>query len=137
MKVLMSLVPNKKASFTVYQNVSMRIGRDKYDYSEAWTLNSTKKQYDYFEVPEELRSAKYSSRVLMWLEKGGIDKTYRRGKAFEAASPWGTAHGRKAMRGPPTGTKVLRRITRMSWNAQGQLTVEEERKILTAGGATQ
>ena len=39
-QVSLQLQPRHRRSYTVYQNVHAQIGRDSYEYSEAWTLNT-------------------------------------------------------------------------------------------------
>ena len=125
--VRIGLSPNKKANYTTYQNVDMSIGSTKYRYSEAWSMGSKNTQYDYFQVPQDLRNKVYRSDVVMWLEPGGIDKTYKEGKAFDAKSPWGTAHGRDNYhRTPPDGAGMLRRITVLKWDSKGKLLEPKE-----------
>ena len=113
MRVRIQLKPNKKANYTAYQNITVRIGKDKYKYSEAWTLNTSKTQYDTFSVPEELRDQTYRSTAEMWIEKGGVDKSYQKGKLYSADTPWGMTKGRMKMRKVPPGTKVTRRMRRV------------------------
>ena len=96
-RVLMSL--HKKAGYTVYQNVDTRLGSDRYVYSEAWSMNTNKKQYDYFQVPPERRNERHKVVAEMWLEKGGVDRNYKAGTLYE--DPWGTAKGYKERRTPP------------------------------------
>ena len=54
-KVKLSLKPNKKASYTAYQNITVKIGTDEYRYSEAWSLGAKGVPYDLFSVPKDLR----------------------------------------------------------------------------------
>ena len=125
MRVRIQLKPNKKANYTAYQNITVRIGKDKYKYSEAWTLNTSKTQYDTFSVPEELRDQTYRSTAEMWIEKGGVDKSYQKGKLYRADTPWGMTKGRMKMRKVPPGTKVTRRKTVMKWSKDGTIDVNE------------
>ena len=69
-KVKLSLKPNKKASYTAYQNITVKIGTDKYQYSEAWSFGEKGGKQDLFSVPEDLRKNIYFSDAFMWLEKG-------------------------------------------------------------------
>jgi|EP01046_Picozoa_sp_COSAG06_P000235 hypothetical protein len=125
MRVRIQLKPNKKASYTAYQNITVRIGKDKYEYSEAWSLNSSKTQYDTFSVPEDLRKHTYRSTAEMWIEKGGVDKSYTVGKLYSADTPWGLTKGSSKMRKVPVGTKVLYRKTVMKWSKDGTINVNE------------
>eukprot|EP01048_Picozoa_sp_COSAG05_P021626 COSAG05_NODE_4043_length_1703_cov_2.033666_2_plen_143_part_00 len=56
-------------------------------------MNAKGVPYDFFSVPPELRDKVYYSDAQIWLEKGGVDKTYKRGTKHDAESPWGTAVG--------------------------------------------
>ena len=115
-RVKISPKPNKKASYTAYQNIDTRLGEDRYIYSEAWSMGSTKTQYDNFSVPEERRHEQYTCKAEMWLETGGVPTTYKAGKLYE--QPWGTAQGFKERRTPPDGTEVrmLVRHTVLNWD---------------------
>ena len=128
-KVKLSLKPNKKANYTAYQNVKMKIGSDTYVYSEAWSMNAKGVPYDFFSVPPELRDKVYYSDAQIWLEKGGVDnKTYKRGTKHDAESPWGTAHGRKELRPVPPGATVVRRNTTLRWDRQGKMLEPVEKR---------
>ena len=70
----LQLQPQKRGSFTVYQNVHAQIGKDSYEYSEAWSLNTTKSQQDLFSIPPgPLRESTYECHADTWIEEGGID----------------------------------------------------------------
>jgi hypothetical protein len=101
----------------VYQNVHAQIGNDSYEYSEAWSLNTTKSQQDLFSIPPgPLRESTYECHVDTWIEEGGIDPTYDKdGKPYDVESPWGTVAGRWELRRPPEGAKVTTRTTRLHW----------------------
>ena len=116
-KVSLQLQPQKRGSFTVYQNIHVQIGRDSYEYSEAWSLNSTKSQRDLFSIPPGiLRESTYECHADTWIEEGGIDPTYDKdGEPYDVKSPWGTAAGRWELRRPPEGAKVTTRTTRLHW----------------------
>jgi hypothetical protein len=116
-KVSLQLQPHKRGSFTVYQNVHAQIGKDSYEYSEAWSLNSTKSQQDLFSIPPGiLRESTYECHADTWIEEGGIDPTYDKdGEPYDVKSPWGTVAGRWELRRPPEGAKVTTRTTRLHW----------------------
>jgi hypothetical protein len=116
-KVSLQLQPKHRQSYTVYQNVHAQIGRDSYEYSEAWTLNSSKSQHDVFSVPPgTLRARMYECHADTWIEEGGIDPTYEAGgEPYDVKTPWGTAAGRWELRRPPEGAKVTTRTTRLHW----------------------
>jgi hypothetical protein len=126
-RVLIRLKPNKKANYTAYQNITVKIGDDKYVYSEAWSLNTTKSRYDTFSVPDDLRHHKYKSTAEMWIEKGGVDSTYKVGKLYSTRSPWGKTKGRWKLREIPANTKVTRRETVFRWSEGGKITATEKR----------
>ena len=115
--VSLQLQPQKRGSFTVYQNVHAQIGKDSYEYSEAWSLNTTKSQQDLFSIPPgPLRESTYECHANTWIEEGGIDPTYDKdGKPYDVESPWGTVAGRWELRRPPEGAKVTTRTTRLRW----------------------
>ena len=75
-KVKLSLKPKKKANYTAYQNIKVKIGTDEYKYSEAWSMNEKGTPEDFFSVPPELRKNLYFSNASIWLEKGGVNKSY-------------------------------------------------------------
>ena len=108
-RVKISLKPNKKASYTAYQNIDTRLGEDRYIYSEAWSMGSTKTQYDNFSVPEERRHEQYTCKAEMWLETGGVPTKYKAGKLHE--QPWGTAQGFKERR-----SAARRLMARRCWS---------------------
>ena len=126
-RVLIRLKPNKKANYTAYQNITVTIGKDKYVYSEAWSLNTTKSRYDTFSVPPDLRHLTYKSKADMWIEKGGVDGTYKVGKLHDAKSPWGKTKGRWKLREVPADTKVTHRETKFTWSKDGKITATEKR----------
>jgi hypothetical protein len=131
-KVKISLKPSKKANYTAYQNIVVKIGADEYKYSEAWSLGAKGVPHDLFSVPEDLRDQLYFSDAKMWIEKGGVDSSYTRGKAHKSTTPWGTAKGRAEFRRIPSGAKVVRRKTTLRWNARGEMMAPvEKRKTLT------
>ena len=59
---------------------------------------------DYFSVPEDLRDQLYYSDATIWLEPGGVDRTYKAGTPHEAESPWGTQPGKFELRPIPNGS---------------------------------
>ena len=91
-------------------------------------MNAKGVPYDFFSVPPELRDKVYYSDAEIWLEKGGVDKTYRPGKAHDAESPWGTAKGRAQLRPVPPGATVVRRKTTLRWNRQGKMMEPVEKR---------
>ena len=132
-RVKISLKPAKKASYTAYQNIEVTLGEDTYEYSEAWSLGGKKTVYDTFMVPKERRNETYKSVAYMWIESGGVDRSYKAGKLFK--DPWGTAKGRKQRRDPPEDTRVVERVTTLKWNCAGKLqTPVEKRKDETFVG---
>ena len=76
-KVALSLKPKKKANYTAYQNIVVKIGKDEYKYSEAWSMGAKGAVYDLFSVPKDLRDQVYFSDAKVWLEKGGVDPSSR------------------------------------------------------------
>jgi hypothetical protein len=71
-KVSLQLQPKHRQSYMVYQNVHAQIGRDSYEYSEAWTLNSSKSQHDVFSVPPgTLRARMYECHADTVFDGGG------------------------------------------------------------------
>ena len=129
-KVKLSLKPNKKASYTAYQNITVKIGTDEYQYSEAWSFGEKGGKQDLFSVPEDLRKNIYFSDAFMWLEKGGVDKSYKRGTAHSVDTPWGTAKGRDQLRAIPVGAKVTRRKTTLRWKTPTEMMrPTEKRKV--------
>ena len=65
----------------MYQNVHAQIGKDSYEYSEAWSLNTTKSQQDLFSIPPgPLRESTYECHADTWIEEGGIDPAQRLAK---------------------------------------------------------
>ena len=125
-RVRLRLSPNKKASYTAYQNIAVFLNGRTWLYSEAWSLNTTKGVHDVFSLPEELRQqAWYVSAADIWLEPGGVDPSYKRGVAHDAETPWGTAKGRHELRRPPQGAEVTRRVTRLEWD-QSELLAEAD-----------
>jgi hypothetical protein len=88
-----SLKPKTKRAYTAYQNIHVKIGQDEYTYSEAWRMAAKGEKKDYFSVPEDLRDQLYYSDATIWLEPGGLDRTYREGTPHDADSPfWGNLH---------------------------------------------
>ena len=135
-RVRIGLAPDKKANHTAYQNISVRIGDDRYVYSEAWSMGAKGRQYDYFSVPPELRHRKYTSTAETWLEPGGIDSSYKRGELHDAESPWGLARGRWERREPPAGSTVTHRKTTLRWRNGKLLAPEETRRSAARAGAS-
>jgi hypothetical protein len=133
-RVLIGLRPNKRANYAVYQNIRVRIGDDRYDYSEAWSMGSSKKQFDFFSVPADLRGDAYTSTADMWIEPGGIDPSYQSGAVHDAESPWGLARGRWEMREPPEGAAVTTRTTTLRWQDGEMVPPQETRQIFTYVG---
>ena len=131
-KVKLSLKPNKKDTYTAYQNIKVKIGGDEYNYSEAWSMNARGTPEDFFSVPEDLRSNLYFSDASIWLEKGGVDKSYTRGEPHSADTPWGTAKGRNQFRRIPVGSKVTQRKTTLRWKtSKNMMKPSEKRKVFT------
>ena len=129
-KVKLSLKPNKKVNYTAYQNITVKIGSDKYEYSEAWSFGEKGGKQDLFSVPKDLRKNIYFSDAFMWLEKGGVDKSYKRGTAHSVDTPWGTAKGRDQLRPIPVGAKVTRRKTTLRWKTPTEMMrPTEKRKV--------
>jgi hypothetical protein len=128
-KVKLTLKPNKKANYTAYQNITVKIGSDTYSYSEAWSMGAKGVPADFFSVPADLRDKLYYSDATIWLEKGGVDKTYKMGTKHDAETPWGTAKGRQELRPVPPGAQTLRRKTTLRWNKQGKLMTPLEKRI--------
>ena len=126
-RVAISLVPNKPARFTVYQNITVTLGTDKWDYSEAWPMSHKGQKHDTFLVPKERRDEKYKSVAYMWLEPGIVDATYKPGVLHDPDTPWGTAAGRNKKRKPPAGAKVTKRVTSLRWNKDGTMKPDEKR----------
>ena len=116
-QVSLQLQPRHRRSYTVYQNVHAQIGKDSYEYSEAWSLNTTKSRRDVFSVPPgTLRTSMYECHADAWIEAGGVDPTYERGGVpHDVKSPWGVVAGRWELRRPPEGAKVTTRTTRLHW----------------------
>ena len=133
-RVLIGLRPNRRASYTVYQNLRVRIGAASYDYLEAWSMGSAKKQWDFFSVPAELCEDTYTSTADMWIEPGGIDSSYQPGVLYDADSPWGLARGRWDMREPPEGAAVTTRTTTLRWQDGEMLPPQETRQVYTYVG---
>lgn len=125
-RVKMSLKPAKKASYTAYQNITVTLGDDTYDYSEAWSLGAKGTQYDTFLVPEERRDEKYRSVAYMWIEPGGVDRSYRVGTLHD--EPWGTAKGRYEKRTPPDGALLVERATTLTWDSAGKMRPPKEQR---------
>ena len=127
-KVKLSLKPNKKANYTAYQNITVKIGKDEYKYSEAWSMGAKGVVYDLFSVPKDLRDQVYFSDAEVWLEKGGVDPSYTRGTAHSSDTPWGTAKGRRQFRRIPANAKVTRRKTTLRWNTRGEMMTPIEKR---------
>ena len=125
-RVKISLAPNKKANYTAYQNIKVTLGSDTYDYSEAWSMNTTKTVHDTFMVSKDRRSETYRSVAYMWLEPGGVDKSYKAGKLF--TDPWGTAKGKDGRRKPPDGATLIERVTTLKWNKDGTMKPPTEKR---------
>jgi hypothetical protein len=134
-----SLKPKPKSAYTAYQNIHVKIGQDEYTYSEAWRMAAKGEKKDYFSVPEDLRDQLYYSDATIWLEPGGVDRTYKAGTPHEAESPWGTQPGKFELRPIPNGVRTIRRRTTLRWDAHGQLMlpIAEKRtvQVQTSGGA--
>ena len=127
-RVKIALKPSKKANFTAYQNITVKIGGDAYTYCEAWSLNSQKAQFDTFSVPPDLRDKLYHSDAKMWLEPGGVDATYKVGRKHDAATPWGATKGAMTQRTIPATAAVTRRKTTLRWTPDGTLMPPTEKR---------
>jgi hypothetical protein len=127
-KVNLSLKPNKKSNYTAYQNITVKIGKDEYKYSEAWSMGAKGVVYDLFSVPKDLRDQVYFSDAKVWLEKGGVNPSYTRGTAHSSDTPWGTAKGRHQFRRIPADAKVTRRKTTLRWNTRGEMMMPIEKR---------
>jgi hypothetical protein len=129
-----SLKPKPKSAYTAYQNIHVKIGQDEYTYSEAWRMAAKGEKKDYFSVPEDLRDQLYYSDATIWLEPGGVDRTYKAGTPHEAESPWGTQPGKFELRPIPNGVRTIRRRTTLRWDAHGQLMlpIAEKRTVMAA-----
>jgi hypothetical protein len=133
-----SLKPKPKRAYTAYQNIHVRIGEDEYTYSEAWRMAAKGEKKDYFSVPEDLRDRLYYSDATIWLEPGGLDRTYQEGTPHEADSPWGTQPGKFELRPIPPGVRTIRHRTTFRWDPDGQLMlpIAEKRTVQVADELT-
>ena len=76
---------------------------------------------------EANRHHTYKSTAEMWIEPGGVDKSYKVGKRHDADTPWGMTKGRWELRKVPPGTKVTHRKTVFKWNKDGKIEAKETR----------
>jgi hypothetical protein len=92
--IRVSLTVNRPGRFTVFQNVRVEAGgKILFQYSECWSMSSSKSQWDYFCVPVHLRGTRYKSVTQIWIERQLPDRrTSRssgrgeRGCAFRSAA---------------------------------------------------
>jgi hypothetical protein len=120
--VEITLKPKKtKRAYTAYQNIHVKIGQDQYTYSEAWRMAAKGEKKDYFSVPDDLRDQLYYSDATIWLEPGGLDRTYQEGTPHDADTPWGTQPGKFELRPIPDGVRTIRRRTTLRWDTDGRL----------------
>ena len=114
-RVRIKLKPNKPAKYSAFQNIKVVMGADTYNYSEAWSLDTTKGVWDTFSIPADLNHLPYSSDAFMWIQPGTIPSSYKIGEKHSSKTPWGMARGRWKEKTPPVGAQVIRRQTGLTW----------------------
>jgi hypothetical protein len=118
--------------FVVYQNVRVEAGGEfLFQYSECWSLSTSKTQWDYFGIPPHLRFARYKSVTQLWIERqlpGDDRASYKLGRmspdndgGTDPTTPWGATHGRWDLRTVPPNTTPILRQTILRWDDNGVL----------------
>jgi hypothetical protein len=73
--------------FTVLHNVRVEAGgKILFQYSECWSMSSSKSQWDYFCIPVHLRGTRYKSVTQIWIERqlpGDDRASYKLGRMSE------------------------------------------------------
>eukprot|EP01047_Picozoa_sp_COSAG01_P003378 COSAG01_NODE_98_length_26629_cov_56.866453_28_plen_570_part_01 len=116
--------------FVVYQNVRVEAGGEfLFQYSECWSVSTSKTQWDYFCIPPHLRSSRYKSVTQMWIERqlpGDDRASYKMGRmsvdndgGTDPTTPWGSTRGRWALRTVPPNTTPILRQTILRWDCDG------------------
>jgi hypothetical protein len=116
--------------FTVLHNVRVEAGgKILFQYSECWSMSSSKSQWDYFCIPVHLRGTRYKSVTQIWIERqliGDDRASYKLGRMSEdddggtdPDTPWGATYGRWALRTVPPLTTPICRETILQWDDDG------------------
>eukprot|EP01046_Picozoa_sp_COSAG06_P086202 COSAG06_NODE_32828_length_499_cov_1.420000_1_plen_166_part_11 len=123
----LQLTQRQARHYTIFQNVEVTLGHDRYRYSECWPMSLKGRPYDVFRVPEERRGELYTARTYTWVEEGGhTPDGYERGTVGDPDTPWGTALGNSQRREVPPHATVTERTTQQWWT-DGHLLQNEVR----------
>ena len=130
--LVLDLTPRRSRHYTIFQNVEVTLGQDRWCYSECWPMSRPGRPYDVFRVPEERRHELYTARTYTWVEGGGHPpENYASGKVGDPDTPWGTALGHPRQRNVPPHATVTERTTQQWWR-DGHMLQNEVRRAKDA-----